>query len=750
MDKKSKVTRLVRFILCFFFIIITFCNVAESADGRVVTVDGISGLLTAINPLYVPSTATCYLYDAISPEWRTNLQNMIGPVQPFYWGGNLYTQTTAAVESLYNILKPISDSNKINNTPLVILSHSWGTVLTYIVLHEHNDIVVDKLITMGSPLESVVPGINTVTYPALVLYGIWSVDPLPNIKIWHNYWASCDPVSSIIPAAMNHQSDLSVLFDGICHGGYYEDTLEWNNILSDALNTQHPLLISYTSSTYSAPGDISFSATGSLTNDTNATYSWNFGDGSTASGQFVTHFYRNPNEYTVILTMTDGYGGTHVLSESVTVRPPQITVSYPDGFDSLNRHFSTPSNPYAKEYTWQYGDGSPSETGKNQDHTFLVSGNYNIILTLTLIDGSTVSVTEPIFVGPGTIFVQGHTIYYDETWHSGGTYVVQGTIVVANGATLTIEPGTQVKLNHGVNINVAGILTATGVMFTAQDQASPWSGILFDGSGATQSRLENCVLQYVNSWYYNGEAVIFIRNASPTIKGCTINNCGAYYGIRIQNGSPVIQDNTINGVTKGIYVDATSSPTATGNTITNNQYGIWIDGGGTYQSNTINGNSEFGIYVAYSTNNPEFIDNTYADNVKGEMTAGGTIQGAVNWAATGAMVYNISGLSIPQGASLTIASGRTVKLNHGVNINVAGTLTATGVMFTAQDQASPWSGILFDGSGATQSRLENCVLQYVNSWYYNGEAVIFIRNASPTIKGCTINNCGAYYGIRIQ
>ncbi|MGD9974450.1 MAG: right-handed parallel beta-helix repeat-containing protein, partial [Desulfatirhabdiaceae bacterium] len=116
-------------------------------------------------------------------------------------------------------------------------------------------------------------------------------------------------------------------------------------------------------------------------------------------------------------------------------------------------------------------------------------------------------------------------------------------------------------------------------------------------------------LQYVNSWYYNGEAVIFIRNASPTIKGCTINNCGAYYGIRIQNGSPLIQDNTMNGVTKGIYVDATSSPTATGNTITNNQYGIWIDGGGTYQSNTIKNNSVYGLYYSGNT----LIDATNCD-----------------------------------------------------------------------------------------------------------------------------------------
>jgi parallel beta-helix repeat protein len=51
----------------------------------------------------------------------------------------------------------------------------------------------------------------------------------------------------------------------------------------------------------------------------------------------------------------------------------------------------------------------------------------------------------------------------------------------------------------------------------------------------------------------------------------------------------------------GIYVEETSSPTVTGNTITNNQqYGISVDNGssGTYQGNTISGNTAYGIYYS--------------------------------------------------------------------------------------------------------------------------------------------------------
>jgi parallel beta-helix repeat protein len=484
----------------------------------------------------------------------------------------------------------------------VILSHSWGTVLTYIVLHEHPDIVVDKLITMGSPLESVAPGIYPVTSAALAFYQIFSVHSLPNIRNWNNYWAYCDPVSFTISAATNYLSDLSVLINGFCHSGYYEETIiSWNNILEDAYVTESPLSITYTTNTSSAPGDVKFIATGSLTNGSNFfSFSWDFGDGATALGQTFTHFYKNPGNYPVTLTMTDSSGGTHVASESIIMRPPQIQMTYPNGFDTLIRQFSTPSNSYAKQYTWLYGDGSPTENGRSTDpHSFPTAGSYNVTLTLTLDDNSTVPVTEPHYVGPGTQYIQGHTVYYNETWSAGGTYVVQGSMSIAKGGKLTIESGAQIELQSGSTFNVSGTLIATEVKFTAQDQASPWGGIFFEGAGSTGSRLENCILEYAG--YYYGR-IIKVFNSSPTIKGCTIDKSSANYGIYIRDGSPVIQGNTINGantLSYGIYVDGTSSPAVTGNTISNNQYGIMINGaGGTYQGNTLSGNTEYGLYYS--------------------------------------------------------------------------------------------------------------------------------------------------------
>lgn len=48
-------------------------------------------------------------------------------------------------------------------------------------------------------------------------------------------------------------------------------------------------------------------------------YSWNFGDGTTASGRIVTKTYSLPGTYTVKLTVKDNNGATGSTSKTITV-----------------------------------------------------------------------------------------------------------------------------------------------------------------------------------------------------------------------------------------------------------------------------------------------------------------------------------------------------------------------------------------------------------------------------------------------
>ena len=53
-------------------------------------------------------------------------------------------------------------------------------------------------------------------------------------------------------------------------------------------------------------------------------YNWNFGDGSTDSGQSVNHSYLLPGTYTVTLTVGDANGATASTSQTVTVSVPLL------------------------------------------------------------------------------------------------------------------------------------------------------------------------------------------------------------------------------------------------------------------------------------------------------------------------------------------------------------------------------------------------------------------------------------------
>ncbi|MFZ2631105.1 MAG: PKD domain-containing protein, partial [Desulfosalsimonadaceae bacterium] len=239
--------------------------------------------------------------------------------------------------------------------------------------------------------------------------------------------------------------------------------------------------------------------------------------------------------------------------KTITVTQYPIHVGYPDGYEDLDREFSTPQNDLIETYSWNYGDGSPVEEGPSHGNTFPTSGYYNVTLTLTLDDNSTIQSETGIFVGPGTRYIQGHTIYGDETWYAGETYVVLGSIGVAQGGRLIIEPGVRVELNSGVSFSVSGTLTATGVSFTRADEVNEWGGIYFENTGASGSRLENCIIEHGAGTYSGiGSGVIKIYIASPTITGCTINNSNAENGISIQDATPTITGNSISGFPVGI------------------------------------------------------------------------------------------------------------------------------------------------------------------------------------------------------
>jgi len=164
-----------------------------------------------------------------------------------------------------------------------------------------------------------------------------------------------------------------------------------------------------------------------------ASYAWDFGDGTTATGKTTSHtFTATANHtYTVTLTVTDDNGATASGSQSIEVlvttpsdnNPPtaRFTVSPAYGNSPLTVQFdaslSRDTDGSIALYGWDFGDGKTG-SGKIMSHMFaaLATSNVTVTLTVTDDDGATASTTAVITViVPEIVATDGPTASFTVT-----------------------------------------------------------------------------------------------------------------------------------------------------------------------------------------------------------------------------------------------------------------------------------------------------------------------------------------------
>ncbi len=136
------------------------------------------------------------------------------------------------------------------------------------------------------------------------------------------------------------------------------------------------------------------------TDGTIVSYAWDFGDGTTGTGQTTSHTYLAADTYTVGLTVTDDRGGAATVTHTVTASANAAPVA---AFSktvsklalSVDASDSADSDGTIASYAWDFGDGS-NGTGKTASHTYQSADTYSVRLTVTDNDGTTDTVTHDV------------------------------------------------------------------------------------------------------------------------------------------------------------------------------------------------------------------------------------------------------------------------------------------------------------------------------------------------------------------
>ncbi len=260
------------------------------------------------------------------------------------------------------------------------------------------------------------------------------------------FWAKPDGSLNRIDWQDGDQSDVPVGGTATQVSGPGIDTDIWTSRAlflhqdSDGDPAGQPPVADFTASCTSLTCD--FDASGSTaTAATITSYSWQFGDGGTASGATPSHTYAGSGTRQVTLQITTSKGEQATTTQDVTVTKTNEapSASFASSCTQLDCEFDATgsSDPDGDNltYSWNFGDGQ-NGTGATPSHSYATAGQRTV--TLTVSDGTlTDSTTRQ--VNPSQA-AQGDVAFVDAASTSGNrsTHRVQVPDTVQAGDTLVL------------------------------------------------------------------------------------------------------------------------------------------------------------------------------------------------------------------------------------------------------------------------------------------------------------------------
>lgn len=122
-------------------------------------------------------------------------------------------------------------------------------------------------------------------------------------------------------------------------------------------------------------------------------WSWDFGDGATATGQYPIHAYTWPGAYQVCLVVGNACG-QDTFCTNIQVACSAPAADFNRSATGATVSFNDISSNTPTQWSWSFGDGN-SSTQKNPSHTYAASGTYQVTLSVQNNCGSS-TMTYPV------------------------------------------------------------------------------------------------------------------------------------------------------------------------------------------------------------------------------------------------------------------------------------------------------------------------------------------------------------------
>ncbi|MCY2994691.1 MAG: SBBP repeat-containing protein [Planctomycetota bacterium] len=280
--------------------------------------------------------------------------------------------------------------------------------------------------------------------------------------------------------------------------------------------------------------------------------------------------------------------------------------------------------------------------------------------------GATLNLSQYVQVRYMTLSHSG-TLGGNETWSGTVVNVINQTIVVPNGLTLTIQPGAIVKLDVGAGIVVqpGGHLIADGTVA----QPIIFTSIKDDSAGGDTNGDGNTSLSTAGDWQWlrlEGTAVGDLDYVQVRYGGNSSNSYGAGGEIELVNGATLTLDNSSvsESLKDGILAGGTAMITNT--LVTLNSRGIvaYVGGGNVTVNNcTVDNNVQAGLLVHGGTLNVAntLVSNNIQNGVEYDFGTLAALRSCDVWAAASLGSTNYSGIADPTGTQGNISADPSYK-----------------------------------------------------------------------------------------